>query len=74
MDEENKKYSEDKPKDCAYCYFWLGKRKGCGLDSCFYLEEEDGQEDSCRDCPYGRVSPCIGYCIRKVLLETKVGQ
>lgn len=22
---------------------------------------------SCGDCPYGRYSPCIGFCMRKIL-------
>ena len=22
-------YTEDKPKDCRYCYFWDRKKKGC---------------------------------------------
>ena len=25
-------YTDDKPKDCRYCYFWGGKKKGCMLD------------------------------------------
>ena len=25
------KYAEDRPKDCRYCYFWSGKKKGCDL-------------------------------------------
>ena len=25
-------YTEDKPKDCRYCYFWGGKKKRCMLD------------------------------------------
>ena len=33
------KYSEDRPKDCRYCYFWSGKKKGCDLggeENCYY--------------------------------------
>lgn len=29
-------YTEDKPKDCRYCYFWGGKKKRCMLDGCYY--------------------------------------
>ena len=29
-------YTEDKPKDCRYCYFCGGKKKRCMLDSCYY--------------------------------------
>ena len=28
-------------------------------------------EDKPKDCPYGRYSPCIGYCLQKILLEIK---
>ncbi len=82
---DRQKYAADKPKECAYCYFWRGKRKDCGRRECFYLisEKKQGQEDlsekdhgqplgekdSCGGCPYGKHSPCIGYCIKKILLE-----
>lgn len=23
------KVAEDKPKDCKFCYYWCGKKKGC---------------------------------------------
>ena len=25
--------------------------------------------DGCQGCPYGRHSPCIGYCMKKILRE-----
>lgn len=25
------KFAEDRPKDCKFCYFWGGKKKGCTL-------------------------------------------
>lgn len=25
------KFAEDKPKDCKFCYYWGGKKKGCIL-------------------------------------------
>lgn len=81
------RYAADKPKECAYCYFWRGKRKGCGQRECFYLLPEEsrgkkdllekghgqpsGEHENCRGCPYGRHSPCIGYCIKKLLLEMR---
>lgn len=27
------KYSQDKPKECRYCYFWKNNRVGCELGS-----------------------------------------
>lgn len=38
------RYADDKPKDCKYCYFWGGKKKGCtlgGVENCYYLIKED---------------------------------
>ena len=32
-----------------------------------FTTEEVG---NCKTCVYGRHSPCIGYCIKKILLET----
>lgn len=32
-----------------------------------FTPEEIG---NCKTCVYGRHSPCIGYCIKKILLET----
>lgn len=77
---DNRRYAEDKPKACRYCYFWQGKGKGCELAECYYLlpqepgtpPEADDGEISCRGCPYGKHSPCIGYCLEKILRELRV--
>ncbi len=64
------KFSEYKPKECRYCYFWCGKNKCCflGKENCYYETVEEATEKSeCDDCPYGRHSPCIGWCMKKVL-------
>ena len=83
------KYADDMPWSCKYCYFWEGKKKGCMLDQCFYLEEEAKEDDggaggaaadqfgNCKVCPYGRHSPCIGFCIAKIdreMREKREGQ
>ncbi len=74
MGEVKERYSEDKPKDCAYCYFWK-RRGGCRLKVCYYLEKvKEADGESCNDCPYGRFYPCIGYCLREIIRETKVWQ
>ena len=75
-------YSQDKPKSCEYCYFWHGKRYGCELKTFFYLlpdreepKQRKGTEHlSCKDCSYGKHSPCIGYCLVKIMQELKVGR
>ena len=73
-------YSQDKPKDCKYCYFWSGKKYGCELKSCYYClpneltKQQSVDIVSCKGCPYGRHSPCIGYCLVKIMQELKVGR
>lgn len=90
-----RKYMEDKPKDCAYCYWWMPGKRCCEREECFYLLPpdieppgkyaaadmqgncEEGAFDSitadtygdCRDCPYGKHAPCIGFCLAKILHE-----
>ncbi len=69
---EKRRYAEDKP-DCAYCYF--RKKKGaCRLKKCYYLlpEKPEKGEETCEDCPYGKHSPCIGYCLLKIVREMKM--
>ena len=29
--------------------------------------EEDKKNDECYDCPYGKHSPCIGFCLKNIL-------
>ena len=65
------RYAADKPKECKYCFFWGGKKKGCELGEakCYYIlpEKKKAEPKSpCDGCPYGRVNPCIGYCLREI--------
>jgi hypothetical protein len=70
-----RKYEPEKPWSCEYCYFWKSRKKGCELENCQYLLQEVDQKmqmekiGDCRTCPYGKHSPCIGYCIAKLLAE-----
>ena len=70
-----KRFAPDKPQDCAFCYFWHSGKKRCTKAACYYLlpdVEVSGQkEGDCRNCPYGRNTPCIGYCLQKILLELR---
>lgn len=68
---EPAKYSSDKPKDCHYCYFWKNNKVGCelGTENCCYRVQIRKTVSECSDCPYGRASPCIGWCTRKILEE-----
>lgn len=59
------KFAEDKPKDCKFCYYWGGKKKGCilgGEEKCFYLikEQPPVKKTKCTDCPYKKTGHCIG--------------
>ena len=68
------RFSEDKPGNCAGCYFWNRKKKVCTQERCYYLlpeEAADANVGDCGGCPYGRVSPCIGYCLLKILREMR---
>lgn len=73
------RYAEDKPVSCDYCYFQIPGKKACELDKCFYLllesrlEPEKGTAgaEGCRGCPYGRIRPCIGFCMEKLLIEMR---
>lgn len=69
------RYAQDKPKDCACCYFWSAGKKACTKKSCYYLlpeQETEGKEGDCRNCPYGKYSPCIGYCLLGILREMRL--
>ncbi|MBC5744872.1 hypothetical protein FMM74_015120 [Lachnospiraceae bacterium MD308] len=83
---DSRNYAPDKPKECRHCYFWRGKRKCCSRRECYYLLPTEERTDQtvigkqsqelvrigdCQCCPYGRHSPCIGFCIRKIMLEMK---
>lgn len=71
-------YQKDKPWSCAYCYWW-GK-SGCTADECWYLESEKEEKPitygpgDCKNCPYGKHQPCIGYCIASIYKEMKFGK
>lgn len=59
--------ADGKPKDCRYCYYF--GRHSCTLDACYY-EKPPGwttPKSECDDCPYGRCSPCIGWCTKEIL-------
>lgn len=32
---------------------------------------EEEYRPSCNGCPYGRHFPCVGYCLKKIILEMK---
>lgn len=71
-----RKYHPEKPWSCVYCYFWKGRNKGCGEKNCYYLlpiteEELNYKIGDCKTCPYGKHSPCIGYCIAKLEAELR---
>ena len=85
---DNRRYTKNRPSDCAYCYFWKANKKCCSQPECYYLLSDNisgskpasqapelstisEKTGDCRTCPYGRHSPCIGYCIKKIILEMK---
>ena len=69
--DSNVRYSRDKPNDCKFCYYWQGRKNGClmGEQNCAYLirEKEPAERSRCDGCPYGKYSPCIGWCTVDVI-------
>ncbi len=71
------RFASDRPKSCEYCYWWQGRKKGCqlgGENECYYRlsdKPDPKRMSECDGCPYGRVSPCIGFCIKKLREEQK---
>ena len=72
-----RKYEKDKPGDCRYCYYWARNTKTCRREECWYLipdpvvPEKKPERNSvpllnCSTCAYGRIEPCIGYCIARI--------
>ena len=71
---DGKKYADDRPKECRYCYFWENKKVGCirGAENCYYMLREPAKKvTKCTDCPYGRTQPCVGWCTKKILQDSK---
>ncbi|MBQ6833663.1 MAG: hypothetical protein IJO55_04515 [Lachnospiraceae bacterium] len=64
-------YSPDKPKDCHFCYYWKNNKVGCklGVEKCYYRVTPKKAVSECDGCPYGRASPCIGWCTKRILEE-----
>lgn len=73
FEEENimsETYADGKPKDCRYCYYF--DRDGCTLKHCYYDQPKKQKPKSeCDGCPYGRYSPCIGWCTKEVIRAVK---
>ena len=39
-------------------------------DNCYYrIQPKKKAVSECDDCPYGRASPCIGWCTKHILEE-----
>ena len=74
---DGRKYLEEQPEACDYCYWWEFGKKECILPECYYLMSEakrvstNQEEGNCKNCAYGKHSPCIGYCIAKILKESR---
>lgn len=65
--------------DCRYCLYWKGLRKGCTYEKgcCCDIPQTPPNKpplprptvtvSECEDCPYGRDSPCLGWCTKDVM-------
>lgn len=70
--------NEMRHEGCSDCLYWLGGKGGCaftGLPCPFYAQAPapaaEPPRSVCRSCPYGRDSPCIGWCTKEVLRACK---
>ena len=65
--------------DCRYCLHWKGLRKGCAYEKgcCCDIAQKPQSKlplpqptvtvSECDNCPYGRDSPCIGWCTKGLM-------
>ncbi len=68
------RYREDRPRDCRYCY-WYVEEHGCVLSrGCYYALPEEPQREAhpCDGCSYARPTPCLGYCMKKLMGELRL--
>ena len=66
--------AEDFLLQSKFCFNWGGRSKCCklGEENCYYIlpEKKKAKKTSpCDGCPYGRINPCIGYCLRNILQQ-----
>lgn len=75
MKKESKKgtgprYAREKPVECSQCFFWIERKKRCSLggsSNCYYLMEAPPKKPSiCDNCLFGKIRPCVGFCIRQL--------
>ena len=65
-----------KRKGCSQeeCYYLLPEGKTASSYVSGNLRSQEFSKSgggACHSCPYGRHSPCIGYCIQKILKEMR---
>jgi len=65
--------------DCRYCLYWKGLRKGCTYEDgcCCDIPQTPPNKppksqptttiSECDNCPYGRDSPCLGWCTKEAM-------
>ena len=70
----NSNFTNDKPRSCRFCYYY--ERHKCILDSCYYERPKQSRKpkSECDGCPYGRHSPCIGWCTKQLLQSLERGR
>lgn len=74
--ESSVRYAEDRLKDCRFCHWWGGRNRKCtlGEKNCYYLlppKETKSEKNRCSGCPYGKTNPCIGFCMKELLQDTR---
>lgn len=67
---------KEKRKSCSQkeCYYLFPEERTASADvpdNSLSQEFSKNNNDGCQGCPYGRHSPCIGYCTKKILQEMR---
>ncbi len=65
-----------KRKGCSQkeCYYLLPEDIATSetvTEEVFHQKSDENRTGNCQGCPYGRHSPCIGYCMKKILREMR---
>lgn len=75
---DRKRFAPDKPQDCRTVIFGISGNVDVQKIACLLLPEvkqdhggKNGNLGNCSTCPYGKHSPCIGFCLQKILTEMR---
>ncbi|MFR3947168.1 MAG: hypothetical protein ACLTZM_08775 [Ruminococcus sp.] len=71
---DKERYAQDKPKNCAYCYFWSVGKKACTKKAaiiCSRSRKQRKRRGTAKAARMESIPRGIGYCLAKILWEMK---